>query len=121
MSRVDSFVLSVSFVLSLNAIYFATVFSERIAALEQRPELELTCSIKDNQGRYVCQFWVTIPVVIIICCTVMIPYWIFYLMRVVSELAYHLMVFVEDKVEIAYSPIHRHLINKLPIIPTRRK
>ena len=29
---------------------------ERVKALEQRPELELTCSIKDNQGRYVCRY-----------------------------------------------------------------
>lgn len=56
MSKFESSVMFASFFLSLNAIYFATVFSERIAALEQRPELELTCSIKDGQGRYVCRY-----------------------------------------------------------------
>lgn len=33
-----------------------TAIKRRLEALEQAPNLELTCSIKDNQGRYVCRY-----------------------------------------------------------------
>ncbi len=56
MSKFESSVMFASFFLSLNAIYLIFNLNVKVTALEQRPELELTCSIKDNQGRYVCRY-----------------------------------------------------------------